>query len=74
MPEAYDEPIAIGQVRIASGDYILGDIDGVVVIPEALAEEVVAKVESVMQTENLVRKAILEGVAPKEAYLRYGKF
>ena len=74
MPEAYGEPIAIGQVRIASGDYILGDIDGVVVIPEALAEEVVSKVESVMQTENLVRKAILEGVSPKEAYLRYGKF
>jgi hypothetical protein len=27
-----------------------------------------------MQTENLVRKAILSGVDPREAYLRYGKF
>jgi hypothetical protein len=28
----------------------------------------------VMQTENLVRKAILEGVHPQEAYLRHRKF
>jgi 4-hydroxy-4-methyl-2-oxoglutarate aldolase len=27
-----------------------------------------------MQTENLVRKAILDGVDPKEAYLKFGKF
>jgi len=35
---------------------------------------VVAKVEDVMRQENLVRKAILEGMAPKDAYLRFGKF
>jgi regulator of RNase E activity RraA len=74
MPEAYGEPVTIGQVRIATGDYILGDIDGIVVIPQEVAAEVVGKVEDVIQAENKVRKAILEGVAPKEAYLRYGKF
>jgi regulator of RNase E activity RraA len=74
MPEAYGEPITIGQVRIATGDWVVADIDGVVIIPEALAEAVVAKVEDVMQQENLVRKAILEGMAPKDAYLRFGKF
>jgi 4-hydroxy-4-methyl-2-oxoglutarate aldolase len=73
-PETFGEPIAIGGVTIATGDYLLGDIDGVVVIPQAIASEVVAKVETVMQTENLVRKAILEGVSPKDAYLRHGKF
>ncbi len=30
--------------------------------------------EDVMKRENLVRKAILEGVDPREAYLKYGKF
>lgn len=74
MPEAYGEPITIGQVRIATGDYVVADIDGIVVIPEALAATVVAKIEAVMRQENLVRKAILDGVAPKDAYLRYGKF
>ena len=38
------------------------------------AQRRTSKVEEVMNTENLVRKAILEGVSPKEAYLKYGKF
>lgn len=73
-PDALGEPITIGGVQIATGDYVLGDIDGVVIIPAAIAEEVVSKVEEVINTENLVRKAILDGTDPKEAYLTYGKF
>jgi 4-hydroxy-4-methyl-2-oxoglutarate aldolase len=72
--ERFNEPIEIGGVTIRAGDYVLGDQDGVVVIPVEVVEEVVTEVERVMATENLVRKAILEGVDPKEAYLRYGKF
>ena len=45
-----------------------------IVIPGNIAEDVVSRVEKVMQTENLVRKAILQGVDPQEAYLKYGKF
>lgn len=73
-PEAYGEPITIGNVLISTGDYVLADIDGIVVIPQGLAEEVVSKVEAVIQTENLVRKAILSGTDPKLAYLEFGKF
>jgi len=53
---------------------ILGDRDGVVVIPQTIAEEVVTKAEEVVRTENLVRAAILKGVLPLEAYQRYGRF
>lgn len=74
VPEAVGEPIAIGNVRIANGDYILADIDGIVVIPASLVEEVVARCEEVVGAENLVRKAILEGADPQEAYLKHGKF
>ena len=73
-PEVYETPIIIGDVTIHSGDFILGDQDGLVVIPVAHAESIVKRVEEVMQTENMVRKAILEGVHPKEAYLRHRKF
>jgi len=72
--ETFGEPIVIGDVTIHSGDYVLADFDGAVVIPGALIEEVVTKVEEVLNTESLVRKAILEGSDPKEAYLKYGKF
>ncbi|MFZ0878028.1 MAG: RraA family protein [Candidatus Acidiferrales bacterium] len=71
---AYNVPIQIGEVKIAPGDYAVGDRDGVVVIPQNIADEVVSKAEQVVQTENLVRKAILEGVHPVDAYRRFGRF
>jgi 4-hydroxy-4-methyl-2-oxoglutarate aldolase len=43
-------------------------------VPEERAEAVIGEAEKAMNTENLVRKAILSGVSPKEAYLKYGKF
>ena len=74
VPDRFGEPITIGEVTICSGDYLLADRDGVVIIPGALAEEVVRKTEEVMQTENKVRSAILSGMDPQEAYLTFGKF
>jgi 4-hydroxy-4-methyl-2-oxoglutarate aldolase len=71
---AIGEPVVIGQVTLRTGDFVLADRDGIVVIPAELAKEVVSRTEEVMQTENLVRKAILQGMDPKEAYLKYGKF
>ncbi len=46
---AYNVPIEIGRVHIKPGDYMVGDRDGVLVIPQAIAEEVVAKAEAVVQ-------------------------
>jgi 4-hydroxy-4-methyl-2-oxoglutarate aldolase len=71
---AYGQAIEIGDVTIHSGDYVLADRDGVVIIPQALVEEVTAEAEEVLRKENLVRKAILQGVDPVAAYLQYGKF
>jgi regulator of RNase E activity RraA len=74
VPDRFGEPITIGEVTIRSGDYLIGDRDGVVVIPGAIADAVVAKTEEVMQTENKVRTAILSGMDPQQAYLKFGKF
>jgi 4-hydroxy-4-methyl-2-oxoglutarate aldolase len=74
VADKFAEPIKIGKVDINTGDYVMADRDGIVIIPKAIAEEVVMKTEAVLQTESLVRKAILEGVDPQEAYLKYGKF
>ena len=67
-------PIEIGGVRVRADDYVIADLDGVVVIPSDIAEEVVEEAEDVMNTEDLVRAAILQGVDPQAAYLQYGKF
>jgi 4-hydroxy-4-methyl-2-oxoglutarate aldolase len=74
VPTGMGEPIKIGSVQINNGDYVIADRDGVVRIPGELAEEVTAAAEKIMTTENMVRKAILEGVDPQEAYLKFGKF
>jgi regulator of RNase E activity RraA len=68
------DPIRIGHLTIKAGDYVMADRDGVVIIPQAIVGGIVDETEAVMQRENLVRKAILEGVDPREAYLKYGKF
>ena len=60
--------------HIRTGDYILGDRDGVVVIPQEIAAEAITKTEEVALTENKVRDAIRGGMDPVEAYLKYGKF
>lgn len=68
------QPIRVGALTIKAGDYVMADLDGVVIIPEAVVGEIVQETENVMKRENLVRKAILEGEDPREAYLKYGKF
>jgi 4-hydroxy-4-methyl-2-oxoglutarate aldolase len=74
LPEAFDQPIRIGEVTIHAGDLALGDRDGMVILPKERAAEIVAAAETAIATENQVRTAILAGVDPQEAYLRYGKF
>ena len=74
LPAATNGPIAIGDVVIEPGDYLIGDRDGLLRVPRALAEDIVGKAEAAMATESLVRNAILAGVDPQQAYLKYGKF
>jgi 4-hydroxy-4-methyl-2-oxoglutarate aldolase len=72
--ESLGQTIEMEGIQIRTGDFVLADIDGIVVVPAEQTEAVIGEVEKVMNTENLVRKAILDGVSPKEAYLKYGKF
>ncbi len=74
IPDRYAEPVTIGSVTITTGDYILGDRDGLVVLPAALAAEVVTQTEAVSKVENKVRDAIRAGMDPVDAYLKFGKF
>ena len=74
IPDSFGEPITIGTVTIATGDYLLGDRDGVVVIPQAIVQEVVTRTEEIVATESDMRRALLGGMDPVEAYRTFGKF
>jgi regulator of RNase E activity RraA len=72
--EATQVPITIGRVRVEPGDWVVGDADGVVVVPQAVAEDVLAEAEAKAATESEIRVAVRAGMPPLEAYQRYGTF
>lgn len=74
VADRFGEPVMIGSATIRSGDYVLGDRDGVVVIPRDAAEEVVTRAEEVVATESEMRNALISGMDPVDAYHRFGKF
>ena len=72
--EATQVAITIGRVRIEPGDWVVGDDDGVVVVPAGIAESVLVEAEAKAATESEIRAAVAEGMPPLEAYERYGTF
>ena len=74
MPFEVDNPICVGEVEIHPGDFIMGDRDGCLVIPKKDCAGITKQAEESIATENLIRKAILNGVDPQKAYLKYGMF
>jgi 3-hexulose-6-phosphate synthase/6-phospho-3-hexuloisomerase len=54
-------PIRIGNTRVETGDYILGDDDGVTVLPQRIAVEYANRAMDVLEKENRIREEIKEG-------------
>jgi regulator of RNase E activity RraA len=70
----WGQPVTIGGVRVALGDLVVGDLDGVVVVPRRVAHEVLGRCERLVSTENKVRRAVRRGMPPLQAYEQFGKF
>lgn len=56
-----NEPVHVGPVRVAAGDYVIADGSGVAFIPAADIERVLAAAETIAAREALMAKALLEG-------------
>jgi 4-hydroxy-4-methyl-2-oxoglutarate aldolase len=63
-----NEPITIGDVFINPGDFIVGDRDGVVVVPAARIEEVIEKATAREAKEENTRRQLREGKTSLEIY------
>lgn len=70
----YNVPIRIKNVSIEPGDIIVGDKDGVLIVPQAIAFEVLEKAEALVATENHVRNDVMNGVHPLDSYYKHGWF
>lgn len=60
-------------VQVSPGDFIVGDLDGVVVVPRELAVEVLVKAEELIAHEDIVRKEFESGEDPVAVYKRHGR-
>lgn len=68
----YRCPVEIEGVWVAPGDLVFGDLDGVLVVPKKVEEEVVIKAINKVRGEKLVRKEIENGMSSSQAFLKYG--
>lgn len=70
--ESVNEPIQCGGVDVNPGDFVLGDYDGVAVIPAAIKDEVFKLSVEKLEGENTVRDALAAGRSPREVFDEYG--
>ena len=64
--------IEVGGVRIASGDLIFADREGVLVIPRAAEDEAIRRALEKAETENRVGDAIRKGMSTVDAFKTFG--
>lgn len=70
----YNVPLRIGKAYIKPGDVIFGDIDGVVVIPRAVAYDVLLRAEEIKGNERQMRTWVHEGFSAVEMINNGGYF
>ena len=56
-----DVPIGCGDVAVWPGDVVVGDAEGVVVIPAAIADEIADEAVEMTAFEDFVAEQVLEG-------------
>jgi 4-hydroxy-4-methyl-2-oxoglutarate aldolase len=55
-------PVVVGGVAIASGDIMVGDADGVVVVPQAIAAELVKRLVDIRAAEAMLEAKVKSGL------------
>ncbi len=69
---SHGEPIRVGDCVVRTGDWVFGDVDGVVVVPAELAEAAFARALEKAAGENRVRAELAKGRSLREVFAEYG--
>ena len=70
--EAMGGPVNIGDARVNQGDILRGDADGVVAIPQAHEDAILANAEQIDAAESEIRRLVNEGNTLTEARAKLG--
>lgn len=68
------QPIVCGGVPVQQGDFIVGDCDGVIVVPKDIAVEVLIESEKTVEVETEIRDRVRAGESVGDLYLSYDRF
>lgn len=68
----FDVPVEIERVRFSPGDLVFADEDGIVVVPQAVEEEVIRRAWDKVHREHVVRDAIRAGAKATAVYEKHG--
>ncbi|MFA5026721.1 MAG: RraA family protein [Candidatus Methylomirabilota bacterium] len=67
-----DVPVVCGEVLVRPGELVVGDYDGIVVIPREVEDEALARALAKVDGENHTRDELLQGRLLGEVYEKYG--
>ena len=70
----YQVPIQLGSTWIRPGDIVLGDIDGVIVVPRTIAFGVLERAEQILGNERTIFSWVADGTSMEEITRRGGYF
>lgn len=69
----YQTPVVIGGVKVNPGDFIFGDCDGIISIPQDIIEPVLEAATQVYVTEDEIRDRIRNGEKISDLFFEYGQ-
>jgi len=72
--DGYQVPVSLGDVRVDPGDMLVGDADGVVVVPQGRLDDVLAASRDITDAEERIRQEIEAGSRLDEARKRHRYF
>jgi 4-hydroxy-4-methyl-2-oxoglutarate aldolase len=68
---AYDVPVRCGGVLVQPGELVFADFDGIVVVPRAVEDEVLARAHDKVTKENLSRRDLMAGDSLRTVFNRH---
>lgn len=69
---AFDVPVRCGEVLVYPHDLVFADYDGIVVIPQAVEQQVLQLANEKVGAESVTRQELLSGSTLRDVYNKYG--
>ena len=67
-----DVPVVCGGVRVAPGDLVFGDVDGIAVVPQAVEAEVLKLAFDKINGEHNTMRELKAGAYLRDVFAKYG--